>query len=306
MESGKKNGDVETLLGALLAASAMPHRFRVASKANPNPPLSFGAASVKAQFAASLKALRLDKLHVYYLHMPDVRTPIAETLAALDELHKAGGFAELGLSNYPAWMVADIYHRCAERGYVRPSVYQGMYNALTRHVEPELFPCLRKLKMRFYAYNPVAGGLLTDRGAPATPADAASAMPPTQGRFSQRSPNGAQYRARYWNPLQLEAAAMVKEACAACGITVQAAAHRWLAHHSELRWSQSDAIIVGASSVDMLKDNVRDIREGGALPVLVLVAMERAWQHCRPECPTYYRACNALVHDDKAVARVPR
>jgi len=52
-------------------------------------------------------------------------------------------------------------------------------------------------------------------------------------------------------------------------------------------------------------ENIRDIREGGALPVLVLVAMERAWQHCKPVCPAYYRAYNALTHD-KTVAHVPR
>ena len=38
-----------------------------------------------------------------------------------------------------------------------------MYNAMTRNVEPELFPCLRKFGMRFYAYNPLAGGLLTGK-----------------------------------------------------------------------------------------------------------------------------------------------
>lgn len=38
-----------------------------------------------------------------------------------------------------------------------------MYNAITRNVEPELFPCLRKFGMRFYAYNPLAGGLLTGK-----------------------------------------------------------------------------------------------------------------------------------------------
>ncbi|KAI8846304.1 hypothetical protein BC829DRAFT_269689 [Chytridium lagenaria] len=41
------------------------------------------------------------------------------------------------------------------------NAYQGMYNAITRAVEPELIPCLREHNMRFYAYNPLCGGLLS-------------------------------------------------------------------------------------------------------------------------------------------------
>jgi len=47
--------------------------------------------------------------------------------------------------------------------YPLPTVYQGMYNPVTRDVERELFPCLRSLGMAFYAYNPPAGGLLTGK-----------------------------------------------------------------------------------------------------------------------------------------------
>lgn len=50
-----------------------------------------------------------------------------------------------------------------ERGWVTPSVYQGMYNVITRGVEAELFPALRKLGMAFYAFNPLAGGFLTGK-----------------------------------------------------------------------------------------------------------------------------------------------
>jgi aflatoxin B1 aldehyde reductase len=75
----------------------------------------------------------------------------------------AGKFKRFALSNYAAWEVMEIYHICKQRGFVLPTVYQGMYNALTRDVERELFPCLRRLGMSFYAYNPLAGGLLTGR-----------------------------------------------------------------------------------------------------------------------------------------------
>ena len=47
---------------------------------------------------------------------------------------------------------------CKENNYVLPTVYQGNYNAITRKNEDELFPLLKKEKISFYAYSPVAGG----------------------------------------------------------------------------------------------------------------------------------------------------
>ena len=50
-----------------------------------------------------------------------------------------------------------------QNGYVLPTVYQGMYNPIARAVVPELLACLKHLNMSFYAYNPVAGGLLSGK-----------------------------------------------------------------------------------------------------------------------------------------------
>merc|ERR1719181_2146311 len=135
-------GGTETMLGAIFGERAdLRDAVRVASKATAE---SLGGAPVD----------------VYYLHNPDATTPILETLAAVDGLHKAGKIRELGLSNYAAWEVCHIHHLCAAHGFVKPTVYQGMYNGITRDVERELLPCLRALGMRFYAYNPLCGGLL--------------------------------------------------------------------------------------------------------------------------------------------------
>ena len=48
---------------------------------------------------------------------------------------------------------------CKANGYVQPTVYQGLYNAINRRVEPELFPCLRKFGIAFYEFNPRASPL---------------------------------------------------------------------------------------------------------------------------------------------------
>ena len=47
-------------------------------------------------------------MDIMYLHAPDHKTPLTETLAAMDELHKEGKFAKLGLSNYSAWLVNEV------------------------------------------------------------------------------------------------------------------------------------------------------------------------------------------------------
>lgn len=84
-----------------------------------------------------------------------------ETLRALDIQFKQDKFELLGLSNYASWEVAEIATLAHVHDLVRPSIYQGVYSAIHRAVEPELFPALRKFGIGFYAYNPLAGGLLT-------------------------------------------------------------------------------------------------------------------------------------------------
>jgi aryl-alcohol dehydrogenase-like predicted oxidoreductase len=96
---------------------------------------------VLRQVRASLSALRMPRVSLLYLHAPDPATPINETLDAVAELYAAGAFERLGVSNYQAWEAAHIHGLCVRRGDVPPpTVYQGMYNGLTRDVERELFP----------------------------------------------------------------------------------------------------------------------------------------------------------------------
>ena len=64
---------------------------------------------------------------------------------ASQELHEAGKFREFGLSNYPAWKVVDVWHRCRELNIPPPTAWQGMYNIITRGVEGELILGGRKV-----------------------------------------------------------------------------------------------------------------------------------------------------------------
>jgi aflatoxin B1 aldehyde reductase len=59
-----------------------------------------------------------------------------------------GLFEGFGVSNFSAWQVAQAWEIAARHGWIKPSVYQGMYNAITRAVEPELFKCLGNYGIR--------------------------------------------------------------------------------------------------------------------------------------------------------------
>ena len=124
------------------------------------------------------------------------------------DLHDQGKYKELGLSNFPAWMVADVWHICDKHGWVKPTVFEGVYNPLTRRAEAELNDCLNAYGLRFYAYNPMCGGLLTGRYGKFedTPAD---------GRFTHR-PN---YQGRYWKKSFFDGVGVIKEAAEKHGIS---------------------------------------------------------------------------------------
>lgn len=121
------------------------------------------AKSVKEQFNISLERMKQKSIDLLYLHVPDWNTPILETLTAINDLYKEGKFKRFGLSNYASYQVMEIYYLCKEKAFVLPTVYQGMYNGITRDVETELFGCLRYLGIKFYSYNILAGGILSGK-----------------------------------------------------------------------------------------------------------------------------------------------
>jgi aflatoxin B1 aldehyde reductase len=269
-------GQSERFLGDALAVVDRG-RVRVATKVNPRVTGSLDAAAIRAQLEESLGRLGQDSIDILYLHFPDPRTPLEATLAACAQLHAEGRFASLGVSNFPAWQVVHAWHLCEERGWPRPVVYQGLYNALSRGVEDELMPALRALGMRFYAYNPLAGGLLAGKYTE-------FAVEPTPGRFTFR-PN---YRDRYWKPSFFDALALLTESCTREDIPIVAAAFRWLAHHSRLDAAHRDGVILGVSGQAQLEQNLAALGQG-PLPATIIEAFDAAWGIARPECPAYFR-----------------
>ncbi len=118
---------------------------------------------VRLACEASLRRLRTDRIDVYYLHYPDPRTPIDETLGALDDLVHAGKVGYVATSNLPAWQMAEADHSARERDLARPVASQVEWSLLRREVEAEVVPAARHYGIGIVPYFPLASGLLTGK-----------------------------------------------------------------------------------------------------------------------------------------------
>ena len=222
----------------------------------------------------SLKALKTDKIDMWYLHAPDRTTPYEDTLCEVNNLHKEGLFNRFGISNYMSWEVARICEICDRNGWIKPTAYQGVYSAIHRAVEPELFPCLRKYDISFYCFSPLAGGYLTDRYH-RDDKDVEEGC-----RFDPNRKQGQLFRARYWNDSYFDALDIIRPVAKKYGLTEAECALRWMTNHSQLKRDHGDAVIIGASSTKHIEQNLIDL-ENGPLPHEVVEALDAAWDRVK-------------------------
>ncbi|EAQ85656.1 hypothetical protein CHGG_06909 [Chaetomium globosum CBS 148.51] len=161
----------------------------------------------------SLKDLGTDCVDILYLHAADRATPFADTLRAINDLHVAGKFVRFGVSNLTAFELAEVVLTCAHHGWVRPTVYQAMYNAITRSIEPELVPACRRYGLDLVVYNPLAGGLFSGK-------IKSRDLVPDEGRYSDNAVSGKMYRERYFRDTTFRALRVVEGAVEKAGLSM--------------------------------------------------------------------------------------
>ncbi|KAK4066588.1 hypothetical protein Trihar35433_7015 [Trichoderma harzianum] len=248
------------------------------------------AEKVVESVEKSLKELDTDSVDILYLHRPDRGTPFAETLEAVDRLHKAGKFKKLGVSNFTAFEVAEVVMTCKYNGWVRPTIYQGMYNAITRNIEAELFVACRRYGLDIVVYNPLAGGLFSGK-------IKSQDLLPETGRYSGNTSIAKIYRSRYFRDSTFESLKIVEEAAEKAGLTLIEIAMRWVVHHSGLKIKDgNDGIIVGVSSIAQLENNL-DNAEKGPLPEEVVKALDEAWAISKAESTNYWHGDLEYTYD---------
>ena len=118
---------------------------------------------IVAALEGSLKRLRTDWIDLYQIHHPDPRTPIEETLRALDELVCAGKVRHIGCSNFPAWQAVEAQWTSRSAGMSAFITCQNEYSLLARGVERELIPAMERYGLGLLPYFPLACGLLTGK-----------------------------------------------------------------------------------------------------------------------------------------------
>jgi len=223
------------------------------------------------QLEISLRRLQTDYVDIYYMHLPDSRTPLDEALETFSILVRSGKVRYVGVSNFAAWQVCGMLWKSDRNGYVAPAVSQMVYNLITRGIEQEFVPFIREHKLGLVVYNPLAGGLLTGKHRP----DAV----PENTRFSLNKG----YMDRYWHEDNFRAVGMFSEIARTSGIGPVELAMRWCATQPFV-----DSIIIGFSKFEQLRQNLASL-DGGELPPDVMAACDEVWKRLSGNRFSYIR-----------------
>jgi aryl-alcohol dehydrogenase-like predicted oxidoreductase len=212
-----------------------------------------GGSSRKSIVAAceqSLRRLQTEYIDLYWLHNWDVHTPIEETMAALEDLVRGGKVRYLGVSDTPAWKVAEANLTARFRGWSAFIGLQIEYSLLERTVEQELIPMAQELGLGVTPWSPLKSGLLS-------------------GKYTRSGAESQGGRAALMGHLLNEHTfALIAE------LERIAKAHDSTVARVALAWVQAQAAvtstIIGARRLAQLEDNVRALE-------VVLTAQELAY-----------------------------
>jgi aryl-alcohol dehydrogenase-like predicted oxidoreductase len=182
---------------------------------------AMGASRRHIQYAveASLRRLATDRIDIYYIHRFDDRTPLEETLRALDDLVRGGKVVYLGASNFAAWQVAKALGISAKEGLAPFACLQPMYNLVKRQAESEILPMALAEGLGVFPYSPLGGGLLSGKYG--------AARRPEAGRLVSNKI----YATRYGEALNYEVAERFAAFAQERGFHPASLAVAWVASH---------------------------------------------------------------------------
>lgn len=188
---------------------------------------------------ASLKRLNTDWLDLYYQHIADPRTPIEETLRALDDLVHQGKVRYIACSTLSAWQVVEAQWTSTHCGLERYIACQERYNLLERQLDDELMPVIQSYGLGLIPFSPLADGLLTGkyrRDAPPPPGTRFANLP----RLVERHLTDAN-----WTVIE-----QLSAFCAARGKSLLDLAFVWLLHRPNIA-----SVIAGATTPEQVTAN---------------------------------------------------
>jgi aryl-alcohol dehydrogenase-like predicted oxidoreductase len=188
---------------------------------------------------ASLRRLGTDRLDFYFVHAFDERTPIEQTLRALDDLQHQGKILYPAVSNWAAWQIATALGISAREGLARFELIQPMYNLVRRQAEVEILPLAAAGKLGVVTYSPLGGGLLTGKYG--------AGKRPEKGRLIEN----ARYGDRYALDSDFATADRFTALAQELGVKPATLAVAWVMSHPAVT-----APIIGARNLTQLEDSL--------------------------------------------------
>jgi aryl-alcohol dehydrogenase-like predicted oxidoreductase len=189
---------------------------------------------------ASLKRLQTDRVDVLFLHQFDPRTPIDESMRALEDMVRAGKVLYPAVSNWSAWQTQKAVDIQDQNNWSRLQVIQPMYNLVKRQAEVEVLPMAAANDIAVIPYSPAAAGLLSGK---------------YSGDATGRLKTNKQYTARYGEPWVFEVADKFVAFCKQRGMHPVSAAVAWTGAHPAVT-----APIIGARSVEQLQASLDSVK----------------------------------------------
>lgn len=161
-------GRSEEMLGSFIAERGLRDQIVVATKAGFATGRSMlaggnGAKHIHASLEKSLRRLQTNYVDLFWLHVWDSVTPAEELLETMASLVRSGKIRYWGLSNAPAWYIAQLATLAAVRGKPAPIALQYFYSLANRDIEDEHVPLAAEFGMGIMPWSPLAYGLLTGK-----------------------------------------------------------------------------------------------------------------------------------------------
>lgn len=245
---GPEYGTAEENFGKLMAASLRPYRDElfISSKAGwdmwPGPYGNWGSRKyLMSSLDQSLRRMNIDYVDIFYSHRWDPETPLEETMQALVDIVRQGKALYVGLSRYPVEEAAKAYRYLAERD-VPCLLYQDRFNIIDRNPDKTgLIDLSKENGTGFISFSPLQQGLLTNRYLQGVPADSRMAA-------------GTSLNPSVLTKELLQSLRRLDGIARRRGQSLAAMALSWL-----LRDERVTSVIIGASSVSQLQDNLKAV-----------------------------------------------
>ena len=196
---------------------------------------------ILAEAEESLRRLRTEWIDLYQIHYPDPRTPIEETLRALDDLVKSGKVRYIGCSNFSAAQLEEAEGAAKSRRLAGFVSSQDEYSLLVREIERDRLPLIDKYGMSELPYFPLASGLLTGKYRKRASAPHGSRLTRHEGLSK-----------KYVTESNLERVEALESFAQERGHSLPELAFSWLLAHGEVA-----SVIAGATKAEQIEANAK-------------------------------------------------